>query len=617
MTEVLLKGLASFKQEGGMFAKFSKRHLILTNTDLIWQRNENSNQPMGMFKLAELSTVQRTLEKPNCMQIIAKDGTAYSAYFKTEDTLYTWMDEISRLTSNSTNPTNFRHNVHVGFDPVTGKFVGMPAAWQSLLEGSKISKEDQARNPQAVLDVLEFYTGEQVKSFTTDDEESDEDEAPNYPAPRPPEMPQHPPPPVPQQQGFSYLSPGDLPRKVAPPPPGQGAAPIPPPAKPPVVQRPKNTLPVPTVPAPKPPVPTPTGPPPSVPPPARPTQPALQPPSAPAPQPPSAPAPQPPTTPAPLPPTSVPPDVKPLEKKKEKRLEHRESLDVMERLRHVVSKDDPMKLYTDFKKIGQGASGSVYVAKTKKGKNVVAIKRMDLNHQPKKDLIINEIIVMREANHPNIVNFIDSYLVKDELWVVMEYMEGGSLTDVIDTNTMSEPQIASVMFECIKGLTHLHDQNTIHRDIKSDNVLLDISGEVKLTDFGFCARISEDRGKRSTMVGTPYWMAPEVVKQKDYGPKVDVWSLGIMAIEMVEGEPPYLDEDPLKALYLIATNGTPTLKEPERLSPAFRDFLDRCLTVDTDQRANMRELLDHPFLKSACPLTQLSPLIRRAMQANQ
>jgi len=136
------------------------------------------------------------------------------------------------------------------------------------------------------------------------------------------------------------------------------------------------------------------------------------------------------------------------------------------------------------------------------------------------------------------------------------------------------------------------------------------------------------------MVGTPYWMAPEVVKQKDYGPKVDVWSLGIMVIEMIEGEPPYLDEDPLKALYLIATNGTPTLKNPDRLSHGLKDFLARCLAVDVEERASMQSLMavrlirnwlfyvtsfffppQHPWLNNSSNLKELSPLIKRAMQA--
>ncbi|KAK3316180.1 hypothetical protein B0H66DRAFT_560636 [Apodospora peruviana] len=290
-------------------------------------------------------------------------------------------------------------------------------------------------------------------------------------------------------------------------------------------------------------------------------------------------------------------------------------IDVVAALKRICSEGDPREVYRGFTKIGQGASGGVYTGHERGSNRLVAIKQMNLEQQPKKDLIINEILVMKESSHPNIVNFIDSYLCGGELWVVMEFMEGGSLTDVVTFNIMTEGQIASVCRETLRGLQHLHSKGVIHRDIKSDNILLSLEGNIKLTDFGFCATINDAQNKRTTMVGTPYWMAPEVVTRKEYGRKVDIWSLGIMAIEMIEGEPPYLTESPLRALWLIATNGTPHIKDEQNLSGVFRDFLYFALKVDPEKRASAHDLLRHDFMKQCVELSSLSPLVRAAREA--
>lgn len=159
------------------------------------------------------------------------------------------------------------------------------------------------------------------------------------------------------------------------------------------------------------------------------------------------------------------------------------SIDITGELKRICAEGDPRQIFRGFTKIGQGASGGVYTGYQRGSNRLVAIKQMDLDKQPKKDLIINEILVMKESSHPNIVNFIDSYLTGNELWVVMEYMEGGSLTDVVTFNIMSEGQIASVCREVLKGLQHLHSKGVIHRDIKSDNILLSNEGNIKLSKY--------------------------------------------------------------------------------------------------------------------------------------
>ncbi|KAI0717974.1 Pkinase-domain-containing protein [Cerioporus squamosus] len=562
---------------------------------------------------------------------------------KSKKGVFTFMSDLLNTSKRPeiSTPYDPVHLTHVGFNTSTGEFTGLPKEWQQLLQESGISRTEQEKNPQAVMEIVKFY------QETNRGDTSVWDKMGAIHAPTPP-TPIAPPQPKPFDDGFANP-------RAAPPPPKKTAstpptshrmAPAPPaPATPTLDRSTSQRLPQ-----------------------SKPHKPAEQlsranttrdrrspgpgqqpshhtsphhaAPAAPPKPPKSSPGssqtelplksspsvrdreregrgpasqPQPSAAAASLQKAAAAGGATPRRREKKEKDIAKEA-DIVKRLQQICTDADPTKLYRNLVKIGAGASGGVYTA-YQVGTNLsVAIKQMDLDKQPKKDLIINEILVMRASRHPNIVNYIDSFLHKNELWVVMEYMEGGSLTDVVTANLMTEGQIAAVSRETAQGLEHLHRHGVIHRDIKSDNVLLSMNGDIKLTDFGFCAQISESNAKRTTMVGTPYWMAPEVVTRKEYGPKVDIWSLGIMAIEMIEGEPPYLNQNPLKALYLIATNGTPQIANPESLSPVFRDYLSKTLEVDADKRPTASELLQHPFFKLSEPLRTLAPLIKAARE---
>ncbi|XP_077646540.1 serine/threonine-protein kinase PAK 3-like [Lonchura striata] len=283
-------------------------------------------------------------------------------------------------------------------------------------------------------------------------------------------------------------------------------------------------------------------------------------------------------------------------------------------LRSIVSLGEPMKKYRAFEELGRGGFGAVYKALDTSTGQQVAIKIMSLQEKMSEELAVNEILVMRDSRNPNIVSYLDSYLVDAELWLVMEFMDGGTLFDVLRAVYLEEGQIGAVCRECLQGLHFLHSRQVIHRDIKSGNVLMGMDGSVKLADFGLCAQLSPERSKRSSRVGTPSWMAPEVVRGEAYGPKVDIWSLGIMGLEMVEGEAPYERMARVRVFELIETNGPPKLQNPRHHSALLRDFLRCCLQADEDRRWSAQELLQHPFVTSGEPASSLAALVTSAKQ---
>jgi len=287
----------------------------------------------------------------------------------------------------------------------------------------------------------------------------------------------------------------------------------------------------------------------------------------------------------------------------------------------VVSKQNPTLRYKNLKECGRGTSGRVYMADDTTTGQKVAVKEMILEDQPDKDIIVNEILLMRGCNNPAIVNFVDSYLHEGALWVVMEYVDGCDLTRLIDVcHPCKEIHIAAITRDVLLGLEHLHQKGVIHRDIKSDNVMIAASGQVKLTDFGYGAQLTSEQAKRNTVVGTPYWMAPEVIRDDaSYDTAADIWSTGVMCIEMIDGLPPYMDEGvpPLRALYLIVSQGIPPPRNKDYMSEDFKDFVNQCTNIDPAKRPTATQLLQHPFIiKNADKGTGgISELVRQSRES--
>ncbi|CAG8610394.1 5342_t:CDS:10 [Cetraspora pellucida] len=286
----------------------------------------------------------------------------------------------------------------------------------------------------------------------------------------------------------------------------------------------------------------------------------------------------------------------------------------VQHLAELFDMRDPNQIYENLIPIAEGESGNMHSASKKSSQTTVAIKIIPFSSVDKLKIIKNELTIMKTSRHPNIVEYIGCHCTSDSIWVVMEFMEV-SLADLIaDELQMSELQIALVTQEILKALAYLHGQRRIHRDVRSDNVLLNARGDIKLTDFGHAVQLTDTEPHRKSFIGTPYWMAPEVIKTLPYDTKVDIWSLGVLLIEMAEGAPPYMDMPPLKAISLIVQKGLPDLSNPELRSDAFKDFIASCTEADVSKRKTAEEMLSHPFLEHVSTSSDFQQMIEKYRQ---
>ncbi|CAL1267726.1 unnamed protein product [Larinioides sclopetarius] len=277
----------------------------------------------------------------------------------------------------------------------------------------------------------------------------------------------------------------------------------------------------------------------------------------------------------------------------------------------------PEEVFDIICKLGEGSYGSVYKALHKESGQVLAIKQVPVDTDLQE--IIKEISIMQQCDSLFVVKYYGSYFKGTDLWIVMEYCGGGSVSDImrLRKKTLTEDEIATVLNDILKGLEYLHYRRKIHRDIKAGNILLNNEGHAKLADFGVAGQLTDTMAKRNTVIGTPYWMAPEVIQEIGYDCVADIWSLGITALEIAEGKPPYGDIHPMRAIFMIPAKPPPSFRQPDLWSTEFIDFVSRCLVKNPDERATATELLQHEFIKNAKPVTILQQMIAEAKEIQE